>query len=63
MSLRRGVVKSMLEEVRQIDGYIPCHETLDDEIQAVCRGQFETAKTSILQVAERLGAVIDWTRP
>jgi hypothetical protein len=60
MHLRRGQVKHMVAEVRKSEGCIPCHETLDDEVQAVCRGQFETAQTLPLQLAEALGKIVEW---
>jgi uncharacterized protein YceK len=58
MSLQPGRVKEMVDEVRASEGCIPCHKTLDLPRQAVCRGQFDTAKTSLLQIAERLNAVV-----
>lgn len=61
MELRSGRQKDMLDEIKRIDGCILCHEMLDDEIQAVCRGQFEALKTQPLQVAERMGKIVEWT--
>lgn len=58
MHLQPGRVKGMLAEVERHQSCIPCHETLDDEQQAVCRGQFDTLKTQPLQIAERLGAIV-----
>lgn len=63
MELRSGRVKDMVEGVKEIDGCIPCHETLGDEVQAVCRGQYEAHKTWQIEIAERLGKIIDWVRP
>lgn len=62
MHLQSGRVKDMMETVRATEGCIPCHQTLGDEKQAVCRGQFEAAKTQPLQIAERLGYIVDWER-
>jgi hypothetical protein len=62
MFLNRGRLKDLVEQVEKMDGCIPCHETLDDEIQAVCRGQFEAMKTAPLQIAERMGAIVEHTR-
>jgi hypothetical protein len=62
MELRSGRQKDMLDEIKRIEGCIPCHETLDDEIQAVCRGQFEALKTGPLQVAERMNMIVEHDR-
>jgi hypothetical protein len=58
MELRRGRVRSMLDGIGD-EGCIPCHETLDAEEQAVCRGQFDTRKTAPLRLAESMGR-IEW---
>ena len=62
MHLRPGRQRDMLAEVRRNDSCIPCHETLEDELQAVCRGQYEVFQTQPLQIAERLGMIVEWTR-
>jgi hypothetical protein len=62
MDLRSGRVKGMLAEVRRTEGCIPCHETLDDDMQAVCFGQFSVLKTQPLQIAERLDRIVWHTR-
>lgn len=63
MQLQPGRVRDMVDEVRWTEGCIPCHETLEDDVQAVCRGQFEAAPTQPLQIAARLGYVVAWDRP
>lgn len=60
MHLQPGRVREMVARVRKIEGCIPCHKTLGDKQQAVCRGQFEAAKTQPLQIAERLGMIVWW---
>ena len=62
MHLRPGRLKDMVEEIRAREGVIPCHKTLGDDLQAVCRGQFDKVKTQWLQVAERLDAITWWRR-
>lgn len=62
MHLNPGRVKGMLKEIDEIDGCIPCHETLGDEKQAICRGQLETHKTPLLRLAEQQRAIVDWRR-
>jgi len=57
MHLRPGRVSEMVAEVKEMDGCIPCHETLEGDEQAVCRGQFDKHKTMPLQVAERLDEI------
>lgn len=59
MQLQPGRVRGMVAEVKRNEGCIPCHKTLDLPEQAVCRGQFDTAKTQPLQIAERLD-LIEW---
>lgn len=59
MHLQSGRVRGMVEHVWRNESCIPCHKTLDQKEQAVCRGQFDTAKTQPLQIAERLG-LIEW---
>jgi hypothetical protein len=61
MHLQPGRVRQMLADVRRKDGCIPCHETLDDDVQAVCRGQYDVLQTAPLQIAERLGYIV-WHR-
>jgi hypothetical protein len=62
MHLQPGRIRAMVAEVRRTEGCIPCHKTLDLREQAVCRGQFDAAKTQPLQVAERLG-LIQYVQP
>jgi hypothetical protein len=52
-----GLLREMVEGVREISGVIPCHETLDQEVQAGCRGQFDSGRAVGLQVAAGLGFV------
>jgi hypothetical protein len=52
-----GRLREMVEGVREIGGVIPCHETLDEEVQAVCRGQFDPVKAVGVEVAAGLGFV------
>lgn len=63
MHLQSGRVKDMLDKTRRADSCIPCHESMEDDLQAVCRGQFDVLKTTPLQLAERLGCVVWWVRP
>lgn len=63
MNLRAGRVRALLANVRRHESCIPCHETFDDEKQAVCRGQFDALKTAPLQIAERLDVIVWHERP
>jgi hypothetical protein len=56
MALRAGRVRSMVDEAREHDSAIICHQTLDGD-GAVCRGFFERWPTTPLQLAERLGMI------
>jgi len=56
MDLNRGRVRQMVDQVKRIDGCIPCHKTLAGD-NAVCRGQFDLHKTPTLALAERCGII------
>lgn len=56
MHLEEGRVEQMVHQATRRDSCIPCHKTLDGQ-QAVCRGFFTKHKTSLLQLAERLGVI------
>lgn len=62
MQLRRGRVRDMVEQAQNNEGVIVCHDTLDDELQAVCKGFAERHATQYLQVAERLGMTVAWSK-
>lgn len=62
MDLHPDRVPGMLADVERDQSCIPCHQTLDDRHQAVCRWQFDVCKTQPLQIAERLGH-IEWMNP
>lgn len=62
MHLRPGRLRDLLAEAEAADSCIVCHETLEDELQAVCRGQYDALQTQPLQVAERLGWLVWWRR-
>jgi hypothetical protein len=59
MELRSGRVRQMVDEAREQDSAIVCHQTLDGD-NSVCRGFFERWPTTPLQLAERLG-MVRWT--
>lgn len=56
MQLVDGRVADMVETAGEW-GTIPCHETLDVEHQAVCRGFYDQHRNQGLQIAQRLGVV------
>lgn len=58
MRLNPGRVRGMIAEAERKGGTIVCHDTLDDELHACCRGFFDRHPTQLLQVAERLGFVV-----
>lgn len=59
MQLRSGRVRGMVDEARENDSAIVCHQTLDGD-SSVCRGFFDRFPTQPLQLAERLG-MVTWT--
>lgn len=54
MHLEEGRVDDMVAKATADEGCIPCHSTLDQPQQAVCRGFFDRHATSLLQIAQRL---------
>lgn len=60
MQLRSGRVRGMVDEAREHESAIVCHQTLDGREQSVCRGFFDRWPTTPLQLAERLG-MVTWT--
>ena len=61
MSLKAGRVRDMVDEAREGDSAIVCHQTLEGD-NSVCRGFFDRWATPPLQLAERLD-MITWTEP
>jgi hypothetical protein len=65
MHLKRGRVKGMVQHCLDNDAVIPCHKTLGDEQQAVCRGLFDTYAHRIwpLRLAEHMGRIVNYRWP
>lgn len=57
MALRPGRRKDMVDTATGNDGYIPCHETLTLDKEAVCRGAWDVLDTTPLQLARRLNFI------
>lgn len=62
MDLRGGRVRGMVEAARKDGSSIVCHKTLGEH-NAVCRGFFERYATAPLQIAERLGLLVEVDPP
>lgn len=64
MSLTPGRVAEMSREAIGKGGVIVCHDTLDDDLQAVCAGFDErwVDHVPLLQIAHRVGAVVPYVR-
>lgn len=60
MSLEKGRVEGMVAEAVQIAGVIPCHDTLGG-LENICRGFWDVHRNRVglLQVAERMGLVVE----
>jgi hypothetical protein len=56
MQLKAGRVRGMVDEARENESAIVCHQTLDGD-NAVCRGYFERYPTRPLRLAVALGVV------
>lgn len=61
MDLVPGRVASMVKEAKAEDSAITCHSTLyrDDVEPAVCRGFYDRHATTPLQIATRLGYLVE----
>lgn len=62
MSLAPGRKDGMVAKAMKNGGVIPCHKTLDEKQQLVCRGFYEYAQAhghAPLQIAKRLGFVTE----
>lgn len=62
MKLNAGRLREMIDESRETQSGIVCHETLDHwdghgKKNATCRGFFDRYPTQPLQIAERLGLI------
>lgn len=62
MHLHSGRLKDMVDSVTRDDTYVVCHQTLSEPLGAVCKGSFDTVRSTPVQIAERLGFV-DWIEP
>jgi len=58
MRLHAGRVREMVDEARREESAIICHSTLQGP-NAVCRGFFERYPTQPLQIADRLGLLVE----
>lgn len=63
MNLSAGRVASMKREADKDGTCIICHETMDSPQAAVCRGYYDKHKSSLLQIAERLGMIREQENP
>jgi hypothetical protein len=59
MHLQAGRVKGMVDDCKDTEGVIPCHDTLDGDKQAICRGFFDSYQDDIplVQLAVRMGFI------
>jgi hypothetical protein len=57
MQLNGGRVKGMVDNARECEGVIVCHETLGGN-QSVCRGFFDRYSTIPLRLARALNVIV-----
>lgn len=59
MHLNEGRVKDMVDDCKKDEGVIPCHDTLSDKKQAICRGFYDSYSDDIplVQLAKRMGFI------
>lgn len=58
MELRPGRLADLVAETRRHDTNVVCHQTLDAERAAFCRGSVDESPGQMMRIAERLGAVV-----
>lgn len=59
MHLNTGRLADMVSSVKATESYVICHDTLDLPLRkrAICKGSFDRIKTTIIQLAERMGFI------
>lgn len=57
MELRDGAVGQMKRSADERGTCIVCHEVMDGDRSAVCRGYYDNHNSALLQVAERMGII------
>lgn len=59
MHLEEGRVKEMVDSCKDVEGVIPCHDTLGSGKQAICRGFFDSYQDDIqlVQMAVRMNFI------
>lgn len=64
MQLQEGRVEQMVSECLEMQGVIPCHKTLQGDVQAICRGFFDRYAREIwmLRLAIAMNAIIEITK-
>jgi hypothetical protein len=62
MMLEPGRLAQMVEDAIESDSTIICHGTLDGD-NAACRGFFDRHATAPLQIAQRLGLIVEVDPP
>lgn len=63
MYLKPGRVREMVDEARRNESTIVCHKTLGTPEQAACRGFYDRFPTRTLQLAARLGLLVEVEPP
>lgn len=57
MHLNDGTVGRMKKSADERGTCIVCHEVMNGETSAVCRGYYDNHQSQLLQIAERMGIV------
>ena len=59
MHLNEGRLKDMTDQTDAGDTNVVCHQTLDREVGAFCKGSVDRAAGQMVRIAERLGAIVE----
>ncbi len=59
MGLRDGTVALMKRNADELGTCIVCHEVMDGENSAVCRGYYDSHKSDMLKIAEDMGLILE----
>jgi hypothetical protein len=58
MQLREGRMRDLTQQTDMADGNVICHQTLDQEVGALCAGSVERRPGQMFRIAERTHGVL-----
>ena len=61
MQLNEGRMKDLTQSCDRADTNVICHQTLSDDVGALCKGSVDRRPGQMVRIAERLGAIKERT--